>query len=300
MGLMGVFCYTLNMHEVSNSQEILSPDQDQRVIAEDLTASTVDYTLYRSERETGQTIVFYPGMACNRFGHGDHAKKEPKNAVADLVALAAGSYNLIFPEVHVPDTLGDSAPITGLTVDMQNQKVFEVLSDVGKRIELGRVTYIGQSLGSLAVAQIAELGGVAHRERAIFWGPPTLEGDEHREMLVSKFTHKPETSVDEEGNGQLQLGNGRLMYVSADYWRSLDENSLRIHHTAMGERYEAAAAICVSKDSFYPNNEEYLAKYAPSIQRLEIEGVNHMFRPEPMRAALKHFMCTILFGTEVA
>lgn len=273
----------------------LSPEisiQNHQFSVEHSAGSTVDYTLYRPDVEAGQTIVFYPGMACNRFGHP--VEKEPRNAVADLIALAADRYNIIFPEVHMPDACGDTAPIVGLTVEEQNQRIFDVLSHAAKKLELGRVTYVGQSLGCLAVAQIAYFGGVADRERAIFWGPPTLEGKAHKEMLVSKFKHKPQTEVSEEGGGKLELGNGRLMYVSREYWQSMDDNSLRIHHEAMAGRYEDMAGICASRDNFYPNNKQYLAEHAPAVRRLEIEGASHIFRTESMRTELRRLMAVLL------
>jgi hypothetical protein len=282
------------MNIVSHKSE--TPHEAQNVTIESSTAPSVDYTLYRADVATEQTIVFYPGMACNRFGHP--MNKEPRNAVADLVATAAGTYNMVFPEVNMPESLGDTAPITGLTINQQNQRVFEVLTHVKEKIELGRVTYVGQSLGCLAVAQLIEFGGIGESERAIFWGPPTLEGPEHKEMLLSKFIHKEETSVDDEGKGQVQLGNGRLMLVSPEYWSSLDDNSLRIHYDSMIGHYEEVTAVCASNDDYYPNNSHYLTRYAPAIERVEIPGASHTFRPMVMRTALKKIMREILLGVK--
>src|SRR5690606_22584793 len=163
-----------------------------------------------------------------------------------------------------------------------------------QKIELGQVTYMGQSLGCLAVAQLVKCGIEMESERTIFWGPPTLEGKDHREMLISKFIRKPETRVNLEGEGQLQLGGGRLMHVTRDFWESLDENSIRAHYESMIEHYESVVAICASRDNFYPNNKQYLAEYAPAVQRMEIEGTNHLFRPVTMREQLRHFMARLL------
>jgi pimeloyl-ACP methyl ester carboxylesterase len=277
------------MNSISHGLEVSVRSEQDTV--EHLNASGVEYTLYRPDFDTERTIVFYPGVACNRFGN--LVENEPKNAVADLVELVASSHNIVFPEVNMPDS-GDAEPITGLTIDVQNQKVVEVLSHAQTKLELGHVTYVGQSLGCLAVAQLAHLGGITDSERAVLWGPPTLEGKAHREMLVSKFKHKPQTEVSGEGDGRLQLGDGRLMHVSREFWQSLDDNSLRKHHEAMEKHYKAVIAICASKDNFYPNHQHYLAEHAPTVQRFEIEGTNHTFRPESMRLELKHLMGKLL------
>ncbi len=261
---------------------------------EHMSASGTEYTLYRPDTDRGRSIVFYPGMACNRFGHPIH--NQPRSAVADLVEIASDDYNIIFPEIHMPEALEEKDAIEGLTVEVQNQKVVKVLADTANKAELGNITYIGQSLGSLAIAQLVECQTLPNTQRAIFWGPPSLEGAEHKDMLISKFKHKEGTSIDETGKGQLQFGNGKLMFVSPEYWSSLDENSLRTHYDAMKNSYESLTAIFATEDDYYPYINQYLAEYTPTIYRIEVPGASHTFRQKGMREDLKKIMREILLG----
>ncbi|MDQ3018765.1 MAG: hypothetical protein M3Q64_02755, partial [bacterium] len=110
-------------------------------------------------------------MACNRFGHPIH--QGPRGAVKDLVEISAEKYNLIFPEVNMVGQLSESDPIYGLTIERQNQRTFDVLQHVAQKVELGRIIYVGQSLGGLAVAQLVQCGIEVGSQHVILWGPPT-------------------------------------------------------------------------------------------------------------------------------
>lgn len=257
-----------------------------------ISSNSTEYTLYEADGSSDKAVFFYPGMACNRFGHPVY--REPRNAVEDLVRIAQRDYNVIFPEIHMPGSLPASEPVVGLTIDEQNERMSDIISHVAKNVELNKIIFVGQSLGGLAVAQFASLDTGAESVDAIFWGPPTIEGIDHKNMLISKFASKRGTNVDAHGNGYVQFGDGRLMSVTPDYWRSLDENSLTHHYNAMLESYSSSIAICSSDDNFYPNNAEYFSEYLPNFTRVEIEGESHTFKKPNMREELNKVMANIL------
>lgn len=257
-----------------------------------ISAGSVDYTLYAADGSSDRSIFFYPGMACNRYGHPVH--REPRNSVEDLVGVAHGEYNLIFPEIHMPDSIPKSEPIAGLTVDEQNERMIDVISHVSKKIEFKKIIFVGQSLGCLAVAQLVSFDVGAESADAIFWGPPTIEGRDHKDMLISKFASREGTNVNIDGTGSVQFGDGRLMSVTPGYWDSLDNNSLRTHNEAMLNSYSRITAICASDDNFYPNNAEYFNDYLPGIPRVEIPGESHTFKEPIMREELRRVMADAL------
>lgn len=261
---------------------------------EHVSSNSVEYSLLKSRLPSDRSILFYPGMACNRFGHPVQVR--PHGPVSDLVDVAHANYNIIFPEIHMPNGLDSSDPINGLTIDEQNGKVLEIIADASDKVSFHNLTLIGQSLGCLAVGRLASMDWGDLDVRAVLWGPPTLEGSDHRDMLISKFMSKEKTNVEQSGHGVIQFGSGRLMEVTPSYWQSIDENSLRVHHKDIQENYSESYAICATEDNFYPNNLDYFNTHLPSIIRRSIKGESHTLKQPEMREHLKKIMSEILIS----
>src|SRR6266568_4624426 len=261
---------------------------------ESYSVGIADYSLFRPNVPSSKTIIFVPGMACNRYGHP--FDEQPKHAVKEaLFDIAVGTYNIVFPDIHQMARLRGMDELPGSTVEQQTARLSATIEALSPQISSEQILFVGQSLGCLTIAALARDQMVSKRQtRCVLWGPPTYEGIEHRRKLVSMFAEREKTYVDEKGQGYVQFGNGRLMCVGPEYWASIDRASLREHWEAMTATYSDITAFCASIDSFYTNNWHYVARHMPGVVRIEIPGSSHTFKPDEMKWTLRVGMEALL------
>jgi hypothetical protein len=236
--------------------------------------------------------MFIPGLATNRYGQpsGD----EPAPAVKDaLIDVMGDTHTIVFPDIYEMSRLRPGEVVQSLTVEQQGERVLDVLESLTTRTETTQLTLVSECLGGLTIASLAG-SGETQGAAALLWSPNTDEGDSHRRSVVAAFGG---TEVDERWNGLLPIAKGTAkVHVGEDFWTSMDRNSLRVHHGAMEAAYREVVAIYQTGDPIYPQNGEYLARYAPSFQRVPIAGNKHRFSKDPMKLALRQTMQNIIFG----
>ena len=220
-------------------------------------------------------------MACNMYGHP--YEDEPQDIVADITEDLSNDYNILFVDVN-KFVDNHSGLYSGEPIRTQAQQLSSAYNYAfnGERLK-GRVLCIGQSLGFLAIALFAcreSLGNDAH---AIFVAPPTSEGQECTDSLIAMFSSNPKTAINTERNGVLQFGKDQMMSVNEDYWKSIEENSLRQHSNSLRTRFASTIGLYATGDKYFRESGDYLSKHT-AIVPIPVEGTSHAFKTPQMRS----------------
>lgn len=253
----------------------------------------LSFSLLLPSEETPNTIIFVPGMACNKFGHP--FANEPQGVVADIVNMSRQNYKILFTDIH--DMHADTSKVhTGKTVDFQAEKLAEIFQEAfNGESPSGRVIFIGQSLGALAIAKfISEVQIDANEIDAIFIAPPTYEGKKCHESLTAMFTKNENTKVDENCIGVLEFGDDQRIVVTGEYWDSIDRNRLSVYSESLKEKLKHTLALYAISDKYFSDNEKYLRNVTPDIERFAISGGSHTFKTDDMRQQVKNVLQRLL------
>lgn len=229
------------------------------------------YSLLVPPKHSKDIVIFVPGMACNMYGHP--YEDGPQGVVADIAEDFSSDHNILFVDVN---RFADnhSGLYAGEPIQAQAQQLSSAYNSAfnGERLK-GRVLYIGQSLGSLAVSLFARSELLSSNAHAIFVAPPTSEGQECTDSLIAMFSSSPKTAIDTGGNGVLQFGKDQMMSVNEDYWKSIEENSLRQHSDSLTERCNLHCAHCFvssTKNGIDINLEDIVNRVIPRLAEARV------------------------------
>ena len=239
------------------------------------------YCLITPPNPTSDTIIFAPGMACNEFGHP--FANEPKGVIADLLGIFTPNYNILLPDIN--DMHDNNMKFyVGKTVEQQAERIASAYKDAfnGERLN-GKTLFIGQSLGSLAIANFICHYSVSSETNAIFLAPPTYNGKKCHESLVAMFINNIGTNVDENCVGILNFGENQHILVDEEYWQSIDRNSLSFYKKQIQEKFQRTLALYAINDKYFPDSKEYLGRELPDIDSFPIYGNSHTFKTDSMR-----------------
>jgi hypothetical protein len=243
--------------------------------------SKAGYSLLTPPRHSEDIVIFAPGMACNMYGHP--YEDQPQGIVADMTEDLSNDYNMLFVDVN--RFAGNCSGLyAGEPIQTQAQQLSSAYNSAfnGEQLK-GRVLCIGQSLGSLAIALFACRESLGNNAHAIFVAPPTSEGQECTDSLIAMFSSNPKTAIDTEGNGVLQFGKDQMMSVNGDYWKSIEENSLRQHSDSLRARFASTIGLYATGDKYFRESGDYLSRHT-AVVPIPIEGASHAFKTPQMRS----------------
>lgn len=246
--------------------------------------SKASYSLLTPPRHSEDIVIFAPGMACNMYGHP--YEDGPQGVVADITEDLSNDFNILFVDVN--RFVGNHSGLyAGEPIQAQAQQLSSAYNSAfnGEQLQ-GRVLCIGQSLGSLAIALFACRESLGNNAHAIFVAPPTSEGLECTDSLIAMFSSNPKTAIDTESNGVLQFGKDQMMSVNEDYWKSIEENSLRQHSDSLRTRFASTLGFYATGDKYFRKSGDYLSRHT-AVVPIPIEGTSHAFKTPQMRSQVR-------------
>ncbi len=263
-------------------------EKDNHIISSEGT----HYSFITPSTTAPDTLIFVPGMACNKFGHPFADK--PYGILADIIDTSMPNYNILIPDVN---DMRVNAPKfhSGKNIEFQADQIANAYADISSREHLdGKTLFIGQSLGALAIANFITRYSMPAETNAIFLAPPTYDGIRCHESLVAMFANNLGTKVDENLLGVLQFGEDQYMSVDEEYWQSIDRNSLTAHNKQLKAKLKRVLALYATNDKYFSDSRGYLEGRLSNIESYAIDGSSHAFKTDSMRAQAKDIVRQLL------